>query len=105
VCCRGGGKTPQIHGADLNYLSSVFIERHRDRPEELRAIIEENRKNNGWLIFSTHDVRENPSPYGCTPEVFAQAVAWSVESGAKVLPMLAAAQTLGVGSPERESNK
>ncbi|MDP4023754.1 polysaccharide deacetylase family protein [Methylobacterium sp. NEAU 140] len=23
----------------------------------------------GWLIFYTHDVRTNPSPYGCTPEM------------------------------------
>ena len=23
--------------------------------------------NNGWLILSTHDVSEKPSPYGSTP--------------------------------------
>jgi peptidoglycan/xylan/chitin deacetylase (PgdA/CDA1 family) len=103
VCCRGDGKASQTRSADLNYLSSVFIEHHRDHPEVLRNAIEENRKSKGWLIFSTHDVRENPSPYGCTPELFGQVVEWAVQSGARVLPMLAASKELGVTSPASQS--
>jgi hypothetical protein len=41
----------------------------------------------GWLIFATHDVAAQPSRYGCTPEFLEQVVQYSVDSGARILPV------------------
>jgi hypothetical protein len=43
--------------------------------------VEEARASNGWLILFTHDVSEQPSPFGCTPAMLTE-----------VLEMLAAAE-------------
>lgn len=51
----------------------------------LRAIIERDIKKNGWLIFYTHDVVENPSSFGCTPEHLEKVVKYSFNSGAKLV--------------------
>ena len=36
---------------------------------------------------STHDVRLQPSRFGCTPGFFEDVVWWAVDSGARVLPV------------------
>jgi peptidoglycan/xylan/chitin deacetylase (PgdA/CDA1 family) len=38
----------------------------------LKALVDICRIENKWLIFYTHDVKANPSAYGCTPELFDQ---------------------------------
>lgn len=41
----------------------------------------------GWLPIFTHDVRENPSPYGCTPQQMMKVIDAVKSSGAEVLTM------------------
>jgi peptidoglycan/xylan/chitin deacetylase (PgdA/CDA1 family) len=53
--------------------------------ESVQELIEENTRRRSWLIFYTHDVRDDPSPYGCTPEFFEAAVKCAVSSGAQIL--------------------
>ena len=48
----------------------------------------------GWLIFATHDVTHNPSPYGITPEFFAEVVEYAASSSAFILPVAEAAGKL-----------
>jgi len=48
----------------------------------------------GWLIFSTHDVSDSPTPYGCTPEMFTRVLDWSLASGAIVLPVAEACDAI-----------
>jgi len=54
---------------DLNNLLAVEL-----TPElnirKARAYVNEAIKNKGWLIFYTHDIGDNPSPYGCTDYYF-----------------------------------
>jgi hypothetical protein len=50
----------------------------------LRARIDEARDRNGWVIFYTHDVSEDPSEWGCTPAQL-EAV---VDHAAQRLPIL-----------------
>jgi len=38
--------------------------------EDFYALIDKAIEHNAWLIFYTHEVEENPSKYGCTPEDF-----------------------------------
>ncbi len=88
LCCRGGGQTFNGRVLDLNLLRSCFID-HRNRGNEgfFKDLIERNADERGWLIFSTHDIDDHPSDYGCEPEVFSEIVRRSVESGATILPV------------------
>lgn len=87
VCCRGGGQTFNLGTVDLNYLSAFFLEQSIHHPAAVREIIAANHAAGGWLIFATHDVTAAPSPYGCTPQFFREAVRLAVDSGARILPV------------------
>lgn len=90
ACCRAGGQSNNVGSVDLNYVRSFFLEQSRDDPDKIFDLIEQNRLVNGWLIFSTHDVADRPSRYGCTPRVFRDAVRKAVGSSTRVLPVFAA---------------
>lgn len=87
-CCRGGGQTFNAGVADLNYLRAYFLEQARGDLSTVRHVIDQNREAKGWLIFATHDVCKNPSPYGCTPEFFDAVVHYAVDSGANIMPVV-----------------
>jgi peptidoglycan/xylan/chitin deacetylase (PgdA/CDA1 family) len=89
-CSRGGGQTFNVGNTDLNYLSAYFLEKTRDTPDKIKRMIDANREANGWLIFATHDVREQPTRYGCVPKLFEDIVKHAVKSGAQILPVYSA---------------
>jgi len=86
-CCRGGGQTFIAGATDLNLLKAYFLEKSRDNPEFVKEVIDRNRRARGWLIFATHDISETPAPYGCTPSFFEDIVKYSLDSGARILPV------------------
>lgn len=108
-CCRGGGmkagrylhrhtaggQTFNWGVTDLNYLCAVFLEKTIENPAVVKSLIDQNARATGWLIFATHDVCPNPSPFGCTPAFFEQVVQWSIKSGARILPVVQALQVSG----------
>jgi peptidoglycan/xylan/chitin deacetylase (PgdA/CDA1 family) len=99
-CCRGGGRCPINSGTiDLNLLSTSFLEKNRQNPRAIKDLIQQNAQLHGWLIFATHDVSDRPSPFGCTPNFFEEVVQWAVESGARVLPVLASLEVLQSSTP------
>lgn len=105
VCCRCGGQTFNAGTVDLNYLSAFFLEQSRDHPENIKKVIDQNLRARGWLIFATHDVCENPSPFGCTPEFFEDIVKYAVNSGAQILPVIQAWEALQARSAlDRDRN-
>lgn len=55
--------------------------------EKLMAQIERIKKKPGWLPIFTHDVRDNPSQYGCTPAQMREVITAVKASGAQVLTM------------------
>lgn len=91
---RAGGQTFNAGTADLNLLCAFFLEQSRENPEAVKRLIDQNARNRGWLILATHDVRDTPSRFGCTPAFFEQVVLWSVESGARLLPVVEALKVL-----------
>jgi len=113
-CCRAGGlsarrcfshaggQTFNSGVTDLNLLCAVFLEKIKDSPEALKGFIDQNARERGWLIFATHDVRDAPSRFGCTPGFFEQVVQWSLESGARVLPVVKALEVLRASQPKQE---
>ena len=107
-CCRGGGmkagrylhrhaaggQTFNWGVADLNYLCAFFLEMSKDKPQAVKRLIDQNARARGWLIFATHDVCAAPSPFGCTSDFFEQVVQWSLESGARILPVVKALEVV-----------
>lgn len=89
-----GGQTFNSGVTDLNLLCAFFLEKSKDNPEAVKSLIDQNARARGWLIFATHDVRDMPSPFGCTPDFFEKVVQWAVESGARILPVIEALQIL-----------
>jgi peptidoglycan/xylan/chitin deacetylase (PgdA/CDA1 family) len=86
-CCRGGDEKINVGPTDANSLSAFFLEKNREKPDTLKRLIDENSRKQGWLIFATHDIGTDPSPFGCTPEFFENVVSYAAASGAKVLPV------------------
>ncbi len=86
MCCRGGGQKPNIGEADLNLLKAYFLDRRNNADiDQVKRVIDHSNSCQGWLIFATHDVVENPSPYGCTPKFFKEVVEYAARSGALLL--------------------
>jgi hypothetical protein len=52
---------------------------------EVKRLINHNTSCQGWLIFATHDITDNPSPYGCTPQFFDEVVKYAARSGSLLL--------------------
>lgn len=102
LCCRGGGQTLNAGKADLNQLAAYFLEKSRDNIQAIKDLIDQNRKVRGWLIFATHDISDNPTPFGCTPEFFEQVVQYAASSGAHVMPVVKALEVLGVPGCSQE---
>ena len=96
VCCRGGGQTFNVGATDLNHLKAFFLEKSRDDVEAVREMIHRNRQSRGWLIFATHDVANTPTPYGCRPSFFEDVVKYSMDSGARILPVCEALDAIRV---------
>jgi peptidoglycan/xylan/chitin deacetylase (PgdA/CDA1 family) len=99
--CRGTGRG-LIHGTiDLADLPSTSLySRNFDR-DRLCQLIEDAQAENAWLIFYTHDVAEEPSPFGCTPAQFQSIVAYAVENTA-VLPVRDVLAGLGLTGEMQE---
>ena len=79
---------------DLNLLKSTRIYGHKANFEWSKKFIHQNVKENGWLIFYTHDVSPEPTPYGCTPNLFEKVLNYSRESGAIILTVEEAYNTV-----------
>jgi|SRR5579872_3871131 len=87
-CSRAAGQSLNVGRMDLNQMAAFFLEKSRDNMQAVRNIIDENRRNRGWLIFATHDVADHPTPFGCNPKFFEEVVQYSVDSGARIVPVV-----------------
>ena len=93
-CCRAGGQTFNTGTTDLNQLSAYFLEKSREDFAAVKDMIDRNRQARGWLILATHDISDEPTPYGCTPAFFGAVVEYAVNSGAHILPVAKALEVL-----------
>jgi glycosyltransferase involved in cell wall biosynthesis len=106
LCCRGGGQTFNSGKADLNQLSAYFLEKSRGNLQTVRELIDHNGDANGWLIFATHDIADEHTPFGCTPEFFESILKYAISSGAQIVPVVEALEVLGVpGSETARANR
>jgi len=72
---------------DLAQLLAVPIERRRWRPDDLRLLVEAARARKGWLILFTHDVCDDPSPFGCTPAMLTEAMEMLAAAAISIAPV------------------
>ncbi len=84
-----------IHkGADLNQAPAVGIEGDGGEATARRwlhrAVAER-----AWLILYSHDVRETPSPYGCTPQALARLVDEAQAAGAEIVTVAEGCRRIG----------
>jgi glycosyltransferase involved in cell wall biosynthesis/peptidoglycan/xylan/chitin deacetylase (PgdA/CDA1 family) len=106
LSCRGGGQTFNVGTVDLNQLSAYFLEKTHGDFQAIKDLIDHNRQACGWLILATHDISDNHTPYGCTPEFFENVVQYAIRSGAQIVPVLEALEWLGApGCAGARSNR
>jgi peptidoglycan/xylan/chitin deacetylase (PgdA/CDA1 family) len=80
---------------DLQFLRAMpLIDRRIDRDGIERAF-DQAETDNGWLIFYTHDVADEPSPYGCSPSLLNEALEAASRRKIPVLNMAEALQCAG----------
>lgn len=72
---------------DLAQLNAVSLETRCWNKDGVRRAIERVLHNCGWIVLYTHDVSDNPSPYGSTPQMLSDALAMVNEARIEVLPM------------------
>jgi peptidoglycan/xylan/chitin deacetylase (PgdA/CDA1 family) len=63
------------------------------------ALIEQAARGQGWLILFTHDVREDPSPWGVTPATLRALMRQARDAGLRLLPPAEAARACGLPDP------
>jgi peptidoglycan/xylan/chitin deacetylase (PgdA/CDA1 family) len=83
--CRGtcgGFNGPQV---DLNLLRANSLYGDLDQLDAAKELILENESRKSWLIFYSHDVVEQPSPFGCTPALLEAVVSFLAERAAKMI--------------------
>jgi peptidoglycan/xylan/chitin deacetylase (PgdA/CDA1 family) len=104
VSCRGTGRGLSRGTVDLADLPSTSLYSWNFDRNRLCQLIEEAQAENAWLIFYTHDVAEDPSPFGCTPDQFQAIVAYAIENAA-VLPVRDVLAGLGLAGEAREPRR
>jgi peptidoglycan/xylan/chitin deacetylase (PgdA/CDA1 family) len=85
--CRGIWPGVNAGRMDFAQLKAAPLERRSIDEFDVNAWLDRVQAERGWLIFFTHDVSDDPGPFGClrrTFEVVADAVA---RRGLKVLPV------------------
>ena len=77
----GGFNGPEV---DLNLLRANSLYGGLDKRAQVQKLILENEHRRSWLIFYSHDVRDAPSRFGCTPALLEFAVTFALSRNARV---------------------
>lgn len=80
---------------DLHFLRATpLIEPHLDA-QGVERVFDEALASGGWLIFYSHDVTEQPSPYGCTPQLLRRALEAAARRNMPIVSVAAALKHAG----------
>lgn len=89
---------------DLNLLRANSLYGDLESSFHAEELITENFKRRTWLIFYTHDVQQNPSPFGCTPALLESVVECAARSGCRILTVREALTEAGVQNGNAEGH-
>lgn len=86
-CCRS--IRPGIEGRtiDLGLLHGNMLYSEGVAFSTIRELIRRCAGEGGWLIFFTHDVSPEPTPFGCTPEYLAATLDAAGSAGCRIAPL------------------
>jgi peptidoglycan/xylan/chitin deacetylase (PgdA/CDA1 family) len=70
---------------DLAQLKAYGIERKNWSEARIEAAVKEAVERNAWVIFFTHDVSDDPTPYGATPQMLEHALETLKKAGVETL--------------------
>jgi peptidoglycan/xylan/chitin deacetylase (PgdA/CDA1 family) len=84
-------------GSDLNQAPGVGIEGPGGEAVASRWIDEAARRG-GWLILYTHDVRPDPSPWGCTPQALGRLADKALAEGFEVVTVAEGCRRIGASA-------
>jgi peptidoglycan/xylan/chitin deacetylase (PgdA/CDA1 family) len=87
AACRGIMPGINAGTIDLGLLKAVAIPNSGGDAGWIAPWLRDARAANGWLILFTHDVRQSPGPFGCTPELLAATVDAILAAGIEILPL------------------
>ena len=86
------------HGmVDFQQLKAIPLDRRSFDHASAAQALDKAQATNGWVIFFTHDVSDDPSPYGCTPDDLARLLDETLAPGIEVLPVKNAAAKVRFG--------
>jgi peptidoglycan/xylan/chitin deacetylase (PgdA/CDA1 family) len=87
AACRGMFDGLNAGRADLALLRSIQLADHTLNSRTLDQLLEKAHRRSGWLIFRIRDVREDPSPHGCSPSFLGHAIRRAIDLEMTVLPV------------------
>jgi peptidoglycan/xylan/chitin deacetylase (PgdA/CDA1 family) len=81
---------------DLQFLRAMPLIDGRIDRDGIERAFDQAQTRNGWLIFYTHDVADEPSPFGCSPSLLNEAIEAASRRKIPVLNMAEALRCAGV---------
>jgi peptidoglycan/xylan/chitin deacetylase (PgdA/CDA1 family) len=72
---------------DLAQLKAIPLEQRSWRAADVERYVAEAVEQTGWIVFFSHDVAAQPSPYGATPEMLEHALDTATRAGLDILPV------------------
>ncbi len=93
--CRGNLEGVNAGTIDLGLLKVIKLYSQTLTPEKLQRVLRELCDRNGWVIFSTHDVANPPSVYGCSPELLRSTIEIVQAMGLTCVPIRDALKQIG----------
>lgn len=82
--CRGTDYGMNLGKTDLNNLKAIKLYESKNSPEEIYSILNGFSQSGGWLIFYTHDVQENFSSSGCSPQYLESVIRKCIDLGIEI---------------------
>jgi peptidoglycan/xylan/chitin deacetylase (PgdA/CDA1 family) len=73
--CRGTWPGVNHGGIDFGQLRAVPLEHNSIGRIDIEGFLDQAVAHNGWLVFFTHDISNQPSPFGYPTSAFAEVVA------------------------------
>ena len=94
--CRGVNQGPNGRMVDLAQLRIASLEHRHWDEARMAATIRDAKRKNRWLIFLSHDISENPTPYGSTPAMVGSTLELLADEGIPILTLKAAGAKVGM---------
>lgn len=88
--CRGVRQQLNRGYVDLAQVGVVSLEARHWVAARMAQTIAEAVRTNAWMVFLTHDVSDDPTPYGSTPDMLQATLRLVQEAGVSILPMKSA---------------